>query len=173
MTCNPKRVEHFATHSLDRHCPGMETRLDVAFKDALGDGTGAVHTCAMAAVETCTTTAVELWFFVRMLADWELGLVDVIKVTLAAQTPKFTDLADLGGNAHLVVSAEGRRVTHAHDPRAAHPALRWGLSTIPEDAGPPMTGGRACHHGNATSRAARAAGPSCHPRCRAWLWGAG
>ena len=31
-------VEHFTTHSLNRHFPGMETCLEIPFKDALGDG---------------------------------------------------------------------------------------------------------------------------------------
>ena len=89
-------VEHYGTHSLNRHFPSLNTCLETPVRRTTG------------------TAAVELWFLIRQLDHWEPGLVAIVKAILEVQMPSstFTHLKD--GNGHLDVTTEGRRVTNTH-----------------------------------------------------------
>jgi len=48
--CIQELVEHFQTHSLNRHFPGMETTLSIPFKDAVGANAATDRTRAQAGI---------------------------------------------------------------------------------------------------------------------------
>jgi len=77
---------------------------------ALSSNFGTPATQATQAAGSAGQPAVVLWFLVRVLRDYEPGLVAIVKAILGAEIPStFTHLQD--GGTDLEVTAEGRRVT--------------------------------------------------------------
>ena len=79
--------------------------------------------------------AVALWFLVRLLDDWEPGLVAIVEAILEARTPRssyFDRLKD--GGRGLCVSNGGQRLTHTRH------GVDWGVMW------PRLRSGAACWH---------------------------